>query len=123
MLTATVGKSLITKGYCKRLRTHSRRSERPKIMDVWRCKVLLRDGIRNNVGLYRCRLCCGDVFLSVSRHFSLDTQQYGWMVASFVLGGLRRLQHQRDEPTTGPATTWPYIPLRSSGTSPNFFKI
>src|SRR3984893_15107004 len=67
MLTATVGKSLITKGYCKRLRTHSRRSERPKIMDVWRCKVLLRYGIRNNVGLYRCRLCGGDVFLSVSR--------------------------------------------------------
>ena len=69
MLTATVGKSLITKGYCKRLRTHSRRSERPKIMGVWRCKVSLRYGIRNNVGLYRCRLCGGDVFLSVSRHF------------------------------------------------------
>src|SRR5713226_9703378 len=56
MLTATVGKSSITKGYCKRLRTHSRQSERPKIMGVWRCKVSLRYGIRNNVGLYRCRL-------------------------------------------------------------------
>src|ERR1700737_5381141 len=67
MLTATVGKSLITKGYCKRLRTHSRQSERPKIMDVWRCKVLLRYGIRNNVGLYRCRLCGGDVFLPLAR--------------------------------------------------------
>jgi hypothetical protein len=38
-------------------------------MGVWRCKVSLRYGIRNNVGLYRCRLCGGDVFLSVSRHF------------------------------------------------------
>src|SRR3979490_610691 len=47
MLTATVGKSLIKKGYCKRLRTHSRRSERPKIMGVWRCGVSLRCGIRN----------------------------------------------------------------------------
>src|ERR1700693_5842822 len=47
MWTATVGKSLITKGYCKRLRTHSRRSERPKIMGVWRCRVSLRCGIRN----------------------------------------------------------------------------
>src|ERR1700674_3786850 len=47
MLTATVGKSLITKGCCKRLRTHSRRSERPKIMGVWRCRVSLRCGIRN----------------------------------------------------------------------------
>jgi hypothetical protein len=49
MLTATVGKSLMTKGYCKGLRTHSRRSERPKIMGVWRCKVSLRCGIRNNL--------------------------------------------------------------------------
>jgi hypothetical protein len=31
-------------------------------MDVWRCKVLLRYGIRNNVGLYRCRLCGGAMF-------------------------------------------------------------
>ena len=34
-------------------------------MDVWRCKVLLRYGIRNNVGLYRCRLCGGDVSFCV----------------------------------------------------------
>jgi len=49
MLTGTVGKSLMTKGYCKGLRTHSRRSERPKIMGIWRCKVSLRCGIRNNL--------------------------------------------------------------------------
>jgi hypothetical protein len=49
MLSATVGKSSMTKGYCKGLRTHSRRSERPKIMGVWRCKVSLRCGIRNNL--------------------------------------------------------------------------
>ena len=38
-------------------------------MGVWRCKVSLRYGIRNNVGLYRCRLCGGDVFLFLCRHF------------------------------------------------------
>ena len=48
MLTATVGKFLITKDYCKHLRTHSRRSERPRIMGVWRCKVSSRCGIRND---------------------------------------------------------------------------
>jgi len=73
---------LDNEGYCKRLRTHSRRSERPKIMGVWRCKVSLRYGIRNNVGLYRCRLCGGDVFLSVSRQFRLDLR---WPQLSYAL--------------------------------------
>ena len=42
-------------------------------MDVWRCKVLLRYGIRNNVGLYRCRLCGGDVgrLAQADRHIRL----------------------------------------------------
>jgi hypothetical protein len=57
-------------------------------MDVWRCKVLLRYGIRNNVGLYRCRLCGGDVFLPLARPklASRDNSRSSCGVADTQLG-------------------------------------
>ena len=45
-------------------------------------KTRVHTGNRRSVGLYCCRLCGGDVFLSVSRHFRLDISAL-WLGSCF----------------------------------------
>jgi hypothetical protein len=45
-------------------------------------KTRVHTGNRRSVGLYCCRLCGGDVFLSVSRHFRLDVSAL-WLGSCF----------------------------------------